>query len=393
MVVQSSGNIIIAGDIFPIPENQQAFCDGNVELLLGEKLCNLFSSADLVVCNLEGALTDHDERCVKTGPVKVAPTRAVEAFEKMGVKCCMLANNHATDGGHQGLLDTMDALQQAGIQYIGAGKDKRSITKSVVYEVGGMKVGFYNVSETMYNKPTEMVAGAWLYDEYVVCHDIEALRKECDYLVVIYHGGIEKFPYPSPEMRKRFHRMADSGADMVLSQHTHCIGSEENYNGSYLLYGQGDFLLKNFKPGQTDTGLLVELAIQDGRVEVRKHKVESVDDRYVRYAANQDLSDFMHRSSRIGDEDFVDQEFRNFCKGELRLYLAAFKSPGWLRQRFRRFFPGAFRRWLFSDAYTDRNLLFALHTLRSEQNRETAIVGIEDLLDERKGKATMADVK
>ena len=65
MDVQSSGNIIIAGDIFPIPENQQAFCDGNVELLLGEKLCNLFSSADLVVCNLEGALTDHDERCVK----------------------------------------------------------------------------------------------------------------------------------------------------------------------------------------------------------------------------------------------------------------------------------------------------------------------------------------
>ena len=389
MAVSSTGKIIIAGDFFPIPENQQAFCDGNIELLLGEKLCGLFSNADLAVCNLEGALTDHDERCMKTGPVKVASSRAVEAFRKMGIRCCMLANNHATDGGHQGLLDTMNALQQAGIHYIGAGKDQFSIDKSVINEVGGMKVAFYNVSETMYNKPTENLSGAWLYDEYVVCHDIEVLRKECDYLVVIYHGGIEKFPYPSPETRKRFHRMADSGADMVLSQHTHCIGSEENYNGSYLLYGQGDFLLKNFKPGLTDTGLLVELAIQDGRVEVRKHKVESVDNKYVRYAANQDLSDFMQRSSRIEDEEFVDSEFRRFCKGELRLYLTAFKSPGRMRQRFRRFFPSAFKRWLFSDAFSDRDLLFTLHTLRSEQNRETAIVGIEDLLGERKSKKAL----
>ena len=43
-----------------------------------------------------------------------------------------------------------------------------------------------------------------------------------------------------------------------------------------------------------------------------------------------------------------------------------------------RLFPKASRKWLFG--YRERDLRFALHTLRSEQNRETAIIGIQDLL-------------
>ncbi len=385
----ANAKILIAGDIFPIDNNQQSFCNGNLKELFGDKICNLFSDADFSVCNLEGALTDHGERCKKTGPVKVAPTQCIETYKKLGFKCCMLANNHATDGGHQGMIDTMNTLDEASIGHIGAGKDKDSITKSAIYVIGGMSIGFYNVSETMYNKPTESHAGAWLYDEYVVCRDIEALKKKCDYLIVIYHGGVEKFPYPSPETKKRFHRMADNGANMILSQHTHCIGSEEYYNGSYLLYGQGDFLLKNYAPGLTDTGLVVELCINDGNISIIKHKVESVDNKYVRYSENQDLSDFNERSSHIGDDAYILQQFHDFCRGELHLYLKAFKSPGRFMQRFKDHFPKRFRKWLFSNAFNDRDLMFSLHTLRSEQNRETAIRGIEDLLEERTGQSIL----
>ena len=376
------GKIIIAGDLFPIPENTKAFIDGNTELLFGDKICRLFSDADLAVCNMEGALTDHSERCQKTGPVKVASSNAVKAYKKLGINCCMLANNHATDGGHQGLLDTMAALENENIAYIGAGKNKNAIIKSFVQEIGGMTIGLYNVSETMYNKPTDNEAGAWLYDEYIVCQEIAHLREKCDYVIVIYHGGIEKFPYPSPETRKRFHRMADNGANIILSQHTHCIGSEEYYHGAYLLYGQGDFLLKNFSPGLTDTGLIIELDIDNGQVSIKKHKVESEKNCFVRYSDNQELNDFLMRSSCLNNEKYVEDEFRKFCRGELRLYLSAFKSPGKYWRWIRGHFPKKYRKWLFHKAYNRRDLMFTLHTLRSEQNRETAIIGIEDLLDQ-----------
>jgi len=57
---------------------------------------------------------------------------------------------------------------------------------NLVKEVGGLKLGLYNVSETMYNKPTESTAGVWLYDESLVREDLLDLRQRCDYLIVLY---------------------------------------------------------------------------------------------------------------------------------------------------------------------------------------------------------------
>lgn len=374
------GNIIIVGDLFPTEQNVGYFSKGDCLSLFGEKICNIFSEADIRICNLEGALTDHSERCVKTGPVKVSATSAISAYKKLGIDCCLLANNHATDGGNQGMLDTMHTLDEASIQYIGAGENENEIVRFLVYEVGGIRVGIYNVCETMYNKPTNCLAGAWLYDEYVVCNEIKELNPKCEYLVVIYHGGVEKFPYPSPEMKKRFYRMADCGADAIIAQHTHCIGCEEYYNGSYLLYGQGDFLLKNFAPGLTDSGLIIELNVENGHVQIHKHLVHSIDNLFVRYCDSQDFSKFEEQSRLMHNDEYVNRQFQEFCYNELRLYLEAFKSPSKALRFAKRFAPKGYRKWLYNKSYSQRDFLFTLHTLRSEQNRETAICGMEYLL-------------
>ena len=376
-----TGSILIAGDLFPTERNVDRFSSGDTGTLFGERLCDLFAGADFALCNLEGALTDHPSSCRKTGPVKVAPISAVEAFKRLGIQLCLLANNHVTDGGGQGVLDTMQTLDAAGIRHIGAGKDAQSISRSFVQEVAGMRLGFYNVAETMYNRPGQHTPGVWLYDEWRVCQELAALRKECDYLAVLYHGGIEKYPYPSPEMRKRFHRMADSGADLVVAQHTHCIGAQETYGGSLLLYGQGDFLLKNFLPGRTDSGLVLELRIENGRVQPVRHLVRSLDNQYVRYAESQDLSQWDALSAELGDEALLAARFKAFCYKELTLYLTAFKSPSLFQRLVRRVAPKTYLKWLRSKAFRPEDLLFALHTLRSEQNRETAIEGLENLMD------------
>ena len=371
-------SIIIAGDLFPTADNTSFFSKGDVKSLFGDRLCRMFADTDFSICNLEGALTDNPDNCQKTGPIKLAPTCSIEAYKKLGIKCCMLANNHSTDGGHQGVIETIRTLDKASIRYIGAGTKADDIIHSFVQEVGSVRFGFYNVGETMYNKPTKNKAGVWLYDEYVVCQEIKELKAQCDFVIVFYHGGIEKFQYPSPELRKRFHRMADNGADVVISQHTHCVGCEENYNGSYLLYGQGDFLLNDFAPGLTDTGLVIELVLSDGHLNVKKHLVRSKDKMFVRYDDQQDLSSFEDRSRMVEDEEYVWKQLQAFCDKELRLYLTAFKSPSRLRLLQKRYFPQAYKKWLFG--YRKRDLMFTLHTLRSEQNRETAIVGLEHLL-------------
>lgn len=377
--VKNVSRLLIVGDLFPTADNVSFFTKGDISSLFGEKLLQLFAESEFSVCNLEGALTDHSERCLKTGPVKTAPTAAIEAYKGLGIHCCMLANNHSMDGGHQGMVDTMQVLDRENIMYIGAGLSNKDIKHFLIRQVGNIRIGFYNVCETMYNKPTECIAGSWLYDEYLVCRELDTLKQSCDFLIVIYHGGIEKFPYPSPEMRKRFHRMADCGANMILAQHTHCVGCEEYYNNAYLLYGQGDFLLNNYAPAFTDSGLVIELEIVDDRIAVKKHLVRSVNNLFVRLDPVQDLSGFAERSVRVADEAYVFKEFQKFCDNELRLYLTAFRNPSRFRMIQRRYCPNYFKKWL--NSYSERNLLFTLHTLRSEQNRETAITGLENFLN------------
>ena len=40
--------------------------------------------------------------------------------------------------------------------------------------------------------------------------------------------------------------MAENGADVVICQHSHCIGCYEEYQGCYILYGQGNFHFARF---------------------------------------------------------------------------------------------------------------------------------------------------
>lgn len=370
--------IIIVGDLFPVPSNFSKFSEGDISYLFGDKICELFAQADYRICNLEGALTDNPGRCEKTGAALFAPTNVINAYKELGVDCCTLANNHITDAGDQGVLDTMNTLDKAGIRHLGAGLNAQSITHFLSFEIGGRKVGLYNVAETMYNAPTDTKPGAFLYDEYIVCKELETFKQQCDYLIVIYHGGAEKFRYPSPQTKKRFHRMVDCGADMILSQHTHCVGSEEYYKGAYLLYGQGNFLFRSFNDGFTNTGIVIELEFTSDGTNVKKHLVRAVSNT-VRYDENQDFASFDERSSHVEDDVFMQKLFDQYCLDELPVYLKAYKGRLPFRTVLNRFFPKVFRKILF-HGYERKQLLLTLHSLRSEQNREIAINGLIEYL-------------
>lgn len=375
-------SIIIVGDLFPVPSNFNKFAEGDLSYLFGEKILELFRSANYRICNLEGTLTDRPGKCEKTGPVLSAPISTIKVYKELGIDCCTLANNHITDAGAIGVTDTIKTVGEAGIEQLGAGENINNIKHYIFFKVGGKTICLYNVGETMYNEPTATIPGAYLYDEYVVCKELEALKKKSDFIIVVYHGGAEKFRYPSPQTRKRFHRMVDCGANMILSQHTHCVGSEEWYKGAYLLYGQGNFLFRSFNNEFTDTGLIIELLLEGNGFSVKKYLVDAIGDT-VRYDEKQDLSAFDERSSKVPDEEFVKREFEKYCLKEASVYLRAYKGKTLFQRFFNHFFPKHYTLYIL-NSYKRRQLLFTLHSLRSEQNREIAIEGIKQLLNNKK---------
>lgn len=317
--------ILFAGDTFPTGKNIELFQEGKTGELFGARVCELFKSVDYSVCNLEGCLTDNGEAIEKSGPSVKAPTDTLNALAKLGVKAATLANTHTFDYGKTGHDEMRAALEEYNIDYFGTGDSVDDIKTHITVQLEGLRITLYTVTELFEpNTPDEHRGGANGYDEYAVCNELKELKEHCDYLVVLYHGGAEMTHYNTPVVRKRFHRMADNGADIIISQHTHAVGFEESRNGSYLLYGHGNFCF-NLSPRVSEftaTGILLEVEFSTDGFSVQKHIVRRTETGCV-YDDNQDFTDFnersaLHKKLMSGDAQAkaeFDKQFSGYCTG------------------------------------------------------------------------------
>ena len=365
--------IIIAGDILPWINNDHLFKEGDAKALFGDEVCCLFETADFSIVNLEGPLTDATIAQHKIGPVIKAEKGTVQGLKALKVKAVALANNHITDYLQKGIDDTISVLQKSGIQYVGVVKEpNKSRTGSYLSVTNGqLKVCFYNVSETFYNQPSKDNYGVNIYDEWIILNDIKALKQQHDYLIVIYHGGAEYFPYPTPQTRKRFHRMADCGADFITAQHTHCIGCEEWYNGSYLLYGQGNFLFakQHNKPMMTE-GLLMEIQLNYGEVHINKHRIELTQQAFITYSKNQTLKAFYERSKNVDNEDFIIEKYKYLeSDNYIEKYLLAFKGRRYIWNKLKKLLPK--KLWIkLIESYSNTQIMLILYMMTSDRTFE-----------------------
>jgi poly-gamma-glutamate synthesis protein (capsule biosynthesis protein) len=376
--------ILVAGDLMPSANNFALFEEGNAEVLFGKELCQMFADADFSIANLEGALTDSTVAQQKDGPSIKAPKATVSGIKKLGLKAVALANNHITDYLQQGIDDTLATLREAGIRHVGIAPRKGSPMppdSHLSITINDKKICIYNVSETLFNSPTKEMDGAHVYDEWIVLNEIKALKQQHDYLIVIYHGGAEYLPYPTPQTRTRFHRMADCGADFITAQHTHCIGCEEWYKGSYLLHGQGNFLFARQKkyPNLTKQGLVTEIVINVDGFSVNHHIV-NINDDVLRYDDKQDLTPFYERSKRLDDEDFVIEQFTKLKVEEImRKYLFAAKGNYPLRRISKRLIPDSAKHP--EHFYTLPQLLRNFNSFQGERGNEDMYYVWKYLLD------------
>lgn len=383
--------ILIAGDLFPMPVNYALFSAGDAEALFGRRLCDLFASADLRVCNLEGCFTDSDQPIEKCGPNIKAPPETIRAVKALEIDCASLGNTHSMDYGRQGYLDTCRVLNENGIAYFGWGDDDASVRRMLETEHGGRRIILYNTAERMENAPGADYPGSNLYDEYRVCRELAQLKERCDFLIVLYHGGIEGSHCNSESIRARFHRMADSGADVVISQHTHAVGEEERYHGAYLLYGQGNFCF-HFRSDVTPLlaeGLVLELELGDDGFTARPHRILRTEMGCV-YDEEQALADFYGRSRThdrllAGDPDAkaeFDRRFGEDCDKWAGAFFYLFRGSNPLDDEKRSALSPAEYAEYIKHSYTRQQLLGMQMFLRSEEFNEIGNQIISNLLNE-----------
>ncbi len=316
--------ITIGGDV-SIKDSEKQFAECKGKELFNDVI-DIFKSSDRVIVNLECAITDKDTPIKKLGPNLKAPLNTAKTLKTVGVTDCALSNNHIFDFGRAGIKDTLEQLDKVGINYTGFGDNEEASRKDLIITDGKIKVAIINVCEHEYTYALKNRMGARPYDPYDTSDDIFEAKKNNDYVIVIYHGGKEDCRYPSPRLLKLCRSMVKHGADVVLCQHSHCIGCYEGFMGGHILYGQGNFHfiwkeLEDENDGgyMWNTGLLAQVDINDGlRIKFIPCIVDGLG---IRLANNEEASKMLNelnvRSESLQDGTWYDK-WREFALSQER---------------------------------------------------------------------------
>lgn len=328
--------ILIGADIVPVKSNMEFFERGEVEKLVDPTLAKVLQNADYRIFNLEVPLTDRETPISKCGPALIAPTKSAKGIKALGADFLTLANNHILDQGEQGLQSTIAVLNKLGIAHAGVGANLAEAQKPFILDDDGNKIGIYCCAEHEFSIAGEHNAGANPFDPLESLDHIASLKSECDSVIVLYHGGKEKYRYPSPYLQKVCRKIVEKGADLVVCQHTHCIGCEEKYLSGTIVYGQGNFLFDDCDNEYWNTSLLISLHTDnmqdvDYLPLVKRGSMVAL----AVQEKKEILNGFLSRSDEIQKEGLIEEKYSEIAYSQYVRYLSMLQGKRYSSYCFR----------------------------------------------------------
>ncbi|PSL40815.1 poly-gamma-glutamate synthesis protein (capsule biosynthesis protein) [Salsuginibacillus halophilus] len=234
-----------------------------------EHVSESVQQADYAIANLETAVTDHAQPYEKIYNFQ-ADADHLTGLVNAGFDFVSLANNHTMDYREAGLLDTVESLDEAGLDHAGAGADKSEAYAPHTVELHGKTIKILAFSEVLpsvdwyagENKPG-IASG---YQRERVVQKIAAADDSADYVLVYMHWGNEGEHTPEEATRTYAESMVSAGADAVVGTHPHVLQGFEFFDDQPVAYSIGNFLFPDYVEGPTaETGLL-HFKLQDGDV-------------------------------------------------------------------------------------------------------------------------------
>lgn len=226
------------------------------------------NSVDIMVLNNEFPYSDRGTPTPEKQFTFRAKPSAAAYLGDMGVDLVSLANNHAYDYGEPAFLDTMDILREAGITYMGAGRDLEEARRPVYYIINNLKIAF--VAATQIERldhpdtkgATETSAGVfrcWNGDNLL--QTVREAKENSDFVIVFLHWGTENSETIDWAQEKQAPEVVEAGADLIIGAHPHCLQPIGMINGVPVVYSLGNFW---FNSKTVDTGMIKATLDENG---------------------------------------------------------------------------------------------------------------------------------
>jgi hypothetical protein len=207
---------------------------------------SILKNADVTFGNLEGTLLDSGGTPKTCRDPKVCyafrtPVAYVQNLVDAGFDMMSLANNHAGDMGDAGRKSSMKTLEDAGILHAGQLQQK-----TCIFTKDGIRYGLIAFAPNSNCVPLNDTEGAKKL--------VAELSKQCDVVIVSFHGGAEGAQYQNVTRKTELyhgenrgnvyqfsHAIIDAGADIIFGHGPHVTRAIEVYKKRIIAYSLGNF--------------------------------------------------------------------------------------------------------------------------------------------------------
>ncbi len=186
----------------------------------------LFESAEIGFANLESVMTDIEPSTGKAIHFKGMPEN-IEVLNYIGLTHVSVSNNHVDDYGERGWIDSVQNVEDAGIETVGGYRNDGEI---VYTEVNGKTLAFVAHENLTFALPIEDALAK-----------IREAAKNSDLVIASYHWDREYMHEPLEDTIDIAHRSVQAGADIVIGHHPHVLQGIEVYQDALILYSLGNF--------------------------------------------------------------------------------------------------------------------------------------------------------
>jgi len=251
--VPQSLSILFVGDMMFDRGVARRSKEYGLEWLL-EDVEDLFLDSDMVVGNLEGTITKFpsvaqvDNTILRfTFDPLVAPL-----LKKYNFSAVSLANNHSSDFGEEGYLETKKYLDNEGVQFFGTALNNKVL--STTLEEGKERICLIGYHDN------------FLFNSVSAFEEIERTKVGCTFVVLFAHWGEEYKTVQNERQENLAHAFIDAGVDLVIGAHPHVVQPLEIYNGRAIFYSLGNFIFDQYFSFNTTHGVAVRLVLDTDEI-------------------------------------------------------------------------------------------------------------------------------
>lgn len=207
---------------------------------LRDSLWRPLSDCPLIVANLEAPITSRSLQAENKAYNLKTSRRILGVFDSRFV--LSLANNHVMDFGPQGLVDTLEALDAAGLAYVGAGRDLERARAPCYKSVDGVRVAVIGAADPRFQAAARNTPGTNPAILESLVDSVSAARDHAQVVVVTLHMGLEYADIPSGNQVLLGEACLDAGAHIVQFHHSHCLSGCAGNGRGVVLFGTGNYV-------------------------------------------------------------------------------------------------------------------------------------------------------